>query len=268
MQPENIGKPSNPEYDSKNFPNFDQGQFQRNQASSIEKDEEKFLIPQVHPRIKYLRKLYFLIFLQLLMSGICMICVFFFEELREGVNQIPSYLIMVPLFLVLVILLLIFFQRKLVSKSPLNVLIYIVFTCFLAFSFAWISLLDTTLLIAMFLTSACSIAFSLLIYVLTTKTELTYQGASLFVIGAIFIVFQLFILFSQVQMNYLICALIIEVVWGFYLIYDTQTNVSGSKYDWGKDDAFSGAVLIYIDILVLVLRFCELVRQLIIRERN
>ena len=69
-------------------------------------------------------------------------------------------------------------------------------------------------------------------------------------------------------MIYLICGLILNVVFGFYLIYDTQTNISGTKHEWAKDDAYSGAALVYIDILVLGLRFCELVRQLIIRERN
>jgi len=259
----------NPEYDSRNFPNLNPipEPFPR-QPDQTEHVDEKFKIPQVHPRIKFLRKLYFLLFLQLLVCGICTITVYFVKELQEDLNQTPTYLLMIPLFLVFVMLMLIFFQRKFVSKIPLNILAFIVFTCFLAFSFAWITALDSTLLILMFLISACSIAFSLMIYTLTTKTELTYQGACLFVLGAIFIVFQIFILFTQANINYLICGLILNIVWGFYLIYDTQTSVSGSNYDWAKDDPYSGAVLIYIDIFILVLRLCELVRQLIIRERN
>lgn len=264
MQSEVLDHPT---YDSKNFPNFDQGQYPRSQPAP-ELENEKLLIPLVHPRIKFLRKLYFLIFLQLLVCGILTISVYMVEELREELNQIPTYLILIPLGMASVLLLLVFCQRKYVSKLPLNVLVYIVFTCFLAFFFAWITILDSTLIILMFLISACAIAFSLLIYVLTTKTELTYQGASLFVLGAIFLVFQIFILFTEAKVDYLICGVLINIVWGFYLIYDTQTNVSGVKYDWAKDDSFSGAVLIYMDVFVLVLRFCELVRQLVIRERN
>ncbi len=257
------------EYDSKNFPNFDQPAYPPAQTSHISQPEDKqLLITQAHPRIKYLRKLYFLIFLQLFICGICTIFVYLFQELQEDISQIPSYLILIPLFLVLIMLLLIFFQRKLVSKTPLNILVFIAFTCFLAFSFAWLTALDETEILLMFLISACSIALSLFLYVLTTKTELTYQGASLFVLGAIFLVFQLFILFTETAIIYLICGLILDVVFGFYLIYDTQTSISGAKHDWEKDDAYSGAALVYIDIAVLVLRFCELVRQLIIRERN
>jgi len=51
-----------------------------------------------------------------------------------------------------------------------------------------------------------------------------------------------------------------EVVFSFYLIYDTQTNVSGVKYDYEKDDYISGAVVVYSDVLILVLKMCELIR--------
>ena len=263
-----MEQPSHPEFDPKNFPNFNPEPFPRSQPNVTEPEDGKFLIPLVHPRITFLRKLYFLLFLQLLVCGICTVSVYFVKELQEDLNSTPTYLIMIPLFVVLTILILTFFQRKYVSKSPTNILVFLAFTCFLAFSFAWITALDSTMLLLMCMISACSVAFSLLIYVLTTKTELTYQGACLFVLGAIFIVFQVFILFTQARMECLIFGLILNIVWGCYLIYDTQTSVSGTNYDWGKDDPYSGAVLIYIDIFILVLRLCELVRQLIVRERN
>ena len=258
------------EYDSKNFPNFDQPPYppHTSNISQSQSVDKQSLLSQVHPRIKFLRKLYFLLFLQLFACGVCTVLVYLLPELQEDIVQIPSYLILIPLFCAILMLFLIFFQRKLVSKRPLNVLVFIVFTCFLAFSFAWLVALDQTLIILMFLVNACAIALALFFYVLTTKTELTYQTASLFIVAAIFTVFQLFILFTQAEMIYLICGLILNVVFGFYLIYDTQTNISGTKHEWAKDDAYSGAALVYIDILVLVLRLCELVRQLIIRERN
>jgi len=57
-------------------------------------------------------------------------------------------------------------------------------------------------------------------------------------------------------------------VWAFYLVYDTQTIVSGAKYEWSRDDWVVGAVLVYMDVFILFLRLCELIRQLIIKERN
>lgn len=265
MQSEFSGRPV---YDSQNMGHESENLPPRAEPVRTEQDYGKLLVPQVHPRIKFLRKLYLLLFLQLFASGICTLCVYFVEDLQEDLYQTPTYLILIPLFLLIAVLLLIFFQRKFISKRPLNILVYIAFSAFLAFSFAWVTALDSTLLIIMCMASSCTMAFSLLIYTCTTKTELTYQGACLFVLGAVFIVFQVFILFTQMNMNYLICGLVINIVWGFYLIYDTQTNVSGSNYDWAKDDPFSGAVLIYMDIFILLLRLCELVRQLIIRERN
>lgn len=268
MQSEEISQPN---FDSRNFPNFNQGQIpqQSNLISNPnEIYEEKFSIPQVHPRIHYLRKLYFLLFIQLLICAIWTFCVYYIESLQEDLYQSPAYLVLLPFFALIVVLILVFCQRNLFSKKPLNILIYLLFTCFLAFSFAWITVLDSTWILLMLLTNACCISFTLLIYVLTTKTELTYQGASLFVLGAIFLVFQGFLLFTDAQIEYLICGLIIDVLWGFFMVYDTQTNVSGAKYDWENDDCFAGAVLIYADIFILILRLCELIRQLIIRERN
>lgn len=258
-----------PNFDSKNFPNYDQNNLaQVRYQNTTEQNEDKFSIPQVHPRIHFLRRLYLLLFFQLLICVIWTFCVYYFEDLHEDLSQSPSYFILLPFFVLIIILILVFSQRELFSKTPLNLFTYIAFTCLLAFSFAWLIVLDSTYILLMLVINACFISFTLLIYVLTTKTELTYQGASLFVLGAIFLVFQGFLLFTTARIDYLICGLIIDVLWGFFMIYDTQTNVSGMKYNWDKDDPFSGAVLIYADIFILFLRLCELIRQVVIRERN
>ena len=113
-----------------------------------------------------------------------------------------------------------------------------------------------------------TVAFSLFIYVMASKAELTYQGATLFIIGGLMLIFQVFLIFTKANFNSMVFIFFAEIFFAYYIIYDTQTNVSGSNYNWSKDCWISGAVVIYVDIFILFLRLCELMRQLIIRERN
>jgi len=59
-----------------------------------------------------------------------------------------------------------------------------------------------------------------------------------------------------------------EIVFAFYFIYDTQTVISGAKDDFELEDSISGAVLFYIDIVILFFKFCELVRDLLISSTS
>ena len=54
-----------------------------------------------------------------------------------------------------------------------------------------------------------------------------------------------------------------EIVFAFYFIYDTQTVISGAKDDYDYEDCISGAILLYVDIVILLFKFCELVRDLL-----
>lgn len=63
------------------------------------------------------------------------------------------------------------------------------------------------------------------------------------------------------------CVGIAIVVFDTYLLYDTQTMVSGSKYEWKHDDYITGSYMVYFDILMIIFKlFRALSRELFSRR--
>lgn len=67
--------------------------------------------------------------------------------------------------------------------------------------------------------------FFLFIYSLTVKKRLTYQGSILFLSASILIVFEMFTIFTDVSLFWLILISLGSFLFAFLLIYDTYTNV-------------------------------------------
>ena len=224
-------------------------------------------ISHVHPRILYIRKLYLMLFIQLLIVSIITFCAWYFSDFKNFLNKY-HWILTVSLVLSLILLFFSLFFRKFAAKMPLNWIIYILFTLLISFCFSYAVALGNSDVALMVFVTGAAVCFSLMIYALTTKTELTYQGASLYVLGSILLTFQLFLIFTDVTFTHVIFVCVGEVLFAFYLVFDTMTYVSGSLYKWEKEDSVSGAVVIYLDVFLLFLRLCELLRQLIIKERN
>jgi len=52
------------------------------------------------------------------------------------------------------------------------------------------------------------------------------------------------------------------VLYGFYLIYDTQILIGGKKKELSMDDYILGAMLLYMDIIALFLRILKILNKL------
>ena len=80
------------------------------------------------------------------------------------------------------------------------------------------------------------ITLSLTVYALTTKTDFTAMGASLFIFGMALLLFGLFAsLFHSKILNILYCSFGV-ILYGFYLVYDIQLLVGGKVYEYDMDD--------------------------------
>ena len=97
-------------------------------------------------------------------------------------------------------------------------------------------------------------------YAMTTKTDFTVKG-SLFLtmtVGLILLVLcSVFLSFLE-WWHPVICALLI-VMYGLYLIYDVQLIAGGHEHSLSHEDYIVGAILVYVDIMML---FIELLRLL------
>ena len=223
--------------------------------------------PQVHPRILYIRKLYFMLSLQLLLVGIFTSSAYYSSQFKLFLSS-HSWIFFVSLGLGVLILFMAFFFREKLKLPVINWIVFIFFTLCLSFNFSYLVSIDKSDLALMVFITTFFVNFSLLIYSLTTKIELTYQGASLFIFASLLFSLQIFLIFTAANFGGMILVLIGELIFSYYLVFDTQTLISGNLYNWDKEDWISGAVVIYIDIFFLFLRLCDLLRQLIFKERN
>jgi len=112
-----------------------------------------------------------------------------------------------------------------------------------------------------------AMSFALTLYACTTKSDLTYYGGALFICGCGLLMLILFSLFFPSRLLEIIICVACIVLFGFYLIYDTQLITGGRRYELDIDDYIIGALIIYIDIIVLFLRILELL-QLLSGRRN
>jgi hypothetical protein len=71
------------------------------------------------------------------------------------------------------------------------------------------------------------------------------------------LIFEIFTHFA-LHLLYIIGAL--AIIWGFYLVWENESVISGAKTEWSREDPISGAVSVYMNIFALFLHFTNLLR--------
>ena len=144
-------------------------------------------------------------------------------------------------------------------KVPINYILLFVFTACVSWivGFACAEEDAKTVVEAALLTTGVVLALTL--YACTTKTDFTYCGGFLFVLGMTFSIFGLLIFAWGFEMRLLYCALGV-LLFSFYLIYDTQIIVGGKHrtYQMSEDDYILGALVLYLDIINMFLYILEI----------
>lgn len=101
---------------------------------------------------------------------------------------------------------------------------------------------------------------ALTIYALRTTNDLTMYGGSLYIFSTALIICSLVLLFVPNSRFWTVFFSGLSVIlFGFYLIYDVQIIVGGGRYEIDNDDYILGALIIYIDIIMLFLHILKLI---------
>jgi FtsH-binding integral membrane protein len=150
---------------------------------------------------------------------------------------------LIPLIIVASQSLIAFFARSVLSKTPINWISYLLFTIGFATLFAHLSvtyketgtrggypvvLQDGTWIYFYVLCMASMISFALSVHTLTTKSELTFQSASLYVVGSVLLVAFLFLVFSDMKLILSHILTFAGIIWGFYIVWENESVVSGT----------------------------------------
>jgi len=151
-----------------------------------------------------------------------------------------------------------FCVRDVAKKVPTNYILLAAFTFCEAYVVAFCTATvnnPETVVAAAFMTAG--IVGGLTLYAMTTKSDFTVCGGSLFMIGAAFIMFGLFSFMFGPTMRLVYCTLGV-ILFGFYLVVDTQLVLGGKRYSLDKDEYIFGAIILYLDILNIFLYLLQI----------
>lgn len=98
-----------------------------------------------------------------------------------------------------------------------------------------------------------AIFFSLTLYACTTKSDFTMMGGALAVFGMGLFVFGIFLMFTNNNVMHLIYAFACAIMFGFYILYDTQLIIGTKNYKYSIDDYIIASLELYMDIIGLFL---------------
>ena len=150
--------------------------------------------------------------------------------------------------------------RSVARKVPTNYVLLVVFTLCQAFFFSWVTSQYTaeSTIMAGGMTLGMTVALTL--YALNTDTDFTACGALFFIIAIGMLMLMLVSIFMTfVAWWHPVVATVLVIVYGLYLVVDTQMIAGGKSHQLSMDDYVIGALLLYVDITMI---FLELLRLL------
>jgi FtsH-binding integral membrane protein len=209
-------------------------------------------------RLGFVRKVYGILSLQLLITS-AFVTMTFIEDYRLFFHQnIGIFYGCFALSLITIISLVC--CNPLARIVPFNYILLFLFTICESYMVATIAAFyDTnTVITAALMTTAVVIALT--IYSLTTKTDFTYLGGLLFVVTTVMLFWGIFMMIFGFFLYTVYCALGV-VLFGIYLIFDTQLILGRFGYEYSIDDYIIAALNIYIDIIQMFLYILQLMRR-------
>ncbi|CAD8124795.1 unnamed protein product [Paramecium sonneborni] len=260
-------------------PHYQQSIPQNNVAFNIEEQQKNPLDDFEHAdsllcnvgfdqRKNFIVKVYSLLTIQLFVTFLMVTIACFSQQFRDllinpnNYEATPFYWTMFSISFVTELA--IFCFKKLARKVPNNYIALTIFTISFSFVVAGSCALckdvfvngGTLILIAALMTFV--VTASLTVYAYKTKNDFTLAGGSLFIFSSIlFILFIFAYCFFDLILWLILCSFSV-ILYGFYLIYDTQLIIGGKTHKLTIDDYVIGTMFIYIDVIIMFLRILQI----------
>jgi FtsH-binding integral membrane protein len=106
-----------------------------------------------------------------------------------------------------------------------------------------------------------TLVLSLTVYAYFTNTDFTVMGGLAFILLGLFIILGLFSFLFGPKL-YLVYCFVGVLLFGFYLIIDTQMIIGNNNYELDKDDYIMGAMILYLDIINMFLYLLQIFSSL------
>lgn len=152
--------------------------------------------------------------------------------------------------------------KSVMSRVPHNYIILLVFTLSESYFVSFICSVSNPKIVFMAAIMTLAITVSLTVYAYTTKTDFTIQGGLFFVVGCGMFLLVIFGLFTNNNFLHILICVIGVILFGLYILYDTQLIIGKKEISLSIDDYILGAFMLYLDIVNLFLYSLELLQRL------
>ena len=226
-------------------------------------DSKPNIYNSMHASIRpsFVRKVYGILSLQLLATFLT--CYFSmstpkFQEFQIHNTGIFYFAVAITIILPIVLMC----NKQLARQVPINYVILFLFTFGESYLVSINCAFYDPKIVSMAALLTMGITFSLTLYAMTTKRDITYFGGLICMLGAGLFCASLARIFIRSEFLEITVALGGAIIYGFYLIYDTQLIMGGKRGALQIDDYIFGALMLYLDIVVMFLKILKILQKL------
>lgn len=221
---------------------------------------------EAQTRLNFIRKVYGILAVQLLISTIFVLIGTFFVYLRDLDKTLQSIFLAGAIISIVLIYTMVIAIVCCVGRTfPVNYICLFIFTLAESFLLMLFSAkyTPTSVLLALAMTAAATIGIS--IYAMTTKTDFTPWVGVLWMVLFGFIVFSILFLFFIYPLNkqtnktyYYFGCIVGLIIYSIYLVLDTQLMMGNFGLKYEIDDYIIAALNLYLDIINLFIYLLKL----------
>ncbi|EGR33864.1 nmda receptor glutamate-binding chain, putative [Ichthyophthirius multifiliis] len=240
----------------------------------LEKDEiydNSSLFENPNIKLSFIRKVYSILFYQLFLTALMVYASMVYPE--YAAFQMQNYVLFIfQSFISVSILIAIFCNNDIARQVPLNYFLLLIFTLSQGYIVRrWqinvkinqkffciqnnIIFLKRVIMAGL---NTLAIVFLLTIYAYYSKTDYTVCGATLFMLVSVCFFCSWIVYFYDYESYNILIVVISAMIYGYYIIYDTQLIMKNNIYCLKIDDYILGTIILYIDIIRLFLRILKL----------
>ncbi|OQV18840.1 putative Protein lifeguard 1 [Hypsibius exemplaris] len=202
-------------------------------------------------RLGFIRKVYAILSVQLVIT-LGFITLFLYQENVKAFSMSPAgqSMMIASMVITLVAIIVLACCENMRRKAPYNFIILGIFTlceswmlgCIASHYQKW------EVLAAVGIVAAITLALTL--FALQTKWDFTAMGGALLVVLVVLLVFGIMAIFMQNKVVSLVYSSLGALVFGLYLVFDTQLMLGGKhKYSISPEEYIFAALNLYLDII-------------------
>lgn len=208
-------------------------------------------------RLGFVRKVYGIVSCQLLLSTfMCLLSMYstsFFQFQMEHFGLMIFFMIMtiaLPCFALCF--------DQLLRQVPTNYIFLATFTLLESYIVGFLCGMSNPKVVFMAAFMTFAMVVGLTFYACTTKTDITLQGGSIFILGFAVFLLATFALFTDNKIIHIFISTLWIIVFGIYLIYDTQLILGNGSLKLTTDDYILASFMLYLDVINLFVNLLQI----------